>query len=122
VSFQIIYFLLARKGKIAYRGYYLYLRCEGLEYHIETYLVVSCPGRTVRYGRGTYFFSVFYYGNGLENTFGTYGNGVHIAAEYVPEYHVPQCLAIKLLGDVDVFVGCRAEFERFFRHGRKFVL
>ena len=98
---QIVYLFLAAQCHVACQRDDFYAGSQYKERHVETNLVVACTGRTVGNGIRTDFIGVTGDGKCLENTFGTYGNGVDTITQYVAEYHVFQALLVIFLCYVD---------------------
>ena len=98
---QVVDFVFAREGHVAGRGDDLDPGSEDLERQVETYLVVSGAGGTVRHGIGPDLLGVLDDGDGLEDALGTHRDGIGSVSEDIPEDHVADALLVVLLFDVE---------------------
>ena len=107
VLVQIIHFLLTAQVAVARECDDLHPRRHHQEGHVETNLVVACPGRAMGYRVGPHLVGITCDGDGLENTLGRHRNRVTVVAQHITIYHVTQALFIILLRHVqrDVFLG-----------------
>ena len=104
VLVQEVNLLLTCQFLIAGEGDDLHARRQYEESHIETDLVITSTCASVGDGVGTNLFSIAGDGDGLENAFAGYGDGVTVVAQHIAENHVFQRLGIILLCHIEGYI------------------
>ena len=88
VLVQVVNLFLTAQCHVACQRNDFHARSHDEESHVEANLVVTRTRRTMSDGIGADFVGIACNGQCLEDTFGTYGDGVGTVTQYVSEYHV----------------------------------
>ena len=114
VGVQEIHFFLAAQVAIARQRDNLHARRHDEKRHVETDLVVARACRTMRDGIRTHFVGIARDGDGLEDAFRRYGDGITVVAQHVAVNHVTETLLIILLRHVQRHIFLRAQLVGVF--------